>query len=146
MKKNLESLDKRIKSRELEGQDRSVELMEVSQNTEPTLTADPDAEIEQDGVESKDIHPMERMSEETVAAFIEHQNEMARKNGSWPRVETLIDKNCLVTFTGPMEFFDVAAFQGIIQQVVDARQKLEFIRAEAIKHLPKDRMPIMEVR
>jgi hypothetical protein len=68
---------------------------------------------------------------------------------NYPRIEVLVDTNCLVAYTGPMEYFDKGYFLDIIREMVEGR--LEITEAELplaklnMELKAKDKMPPMEV-
>lgn len=64
--------------------------------------------------------------------------------GAWPRIEILIDNNCLVTYTGPMEHFDKPYFMELLQETIAGRLDLTKTMGEAMKGVAKG-PPRMEV-
>jgi len=64
--------------------------------------------------------------------------------GAWPRIEILIDSNCLVTYTGPMEQFDKPYFMELLQETIAGRLDMTKTMGEAMKGVAKG-PPRMEV-
>jgi hypothetical protein len=59
----------------------------------------------------------------------EVMQETAAGRRTYPRLELLIDSNCLISFTGPLADFDQDYFKGLVSDLVAARMSLDIIEA-----------------
>jgi len=62
--------------------------------------------------------------------------EESRKN--YPRIEVLVHKNCLITYTGPMNDFDEEWFESLVQQAIDGRKEIAGIEPVPVEPRPED--------
>lgn len=60
-------------------------------------------------------------------AFEFYKSRESNKSGpiNYPRVEVLVDTNCLITYTGPIEKFDRDYFRQLLDQTINGRLALE---------------------
>ena len=105
---------------------------------------DSDMELENPDVQTGremtgDFNAAEVMAMETAwmnAAKEYERQQKEQKN--YPRIDVMIEKNCLVSYTGHMEDFPTETFQEIIDKVVVARLDIEQLINERVKNMPKD--------
>ena len=68
---------------------------------------------------------------------------------NYPRIEVLVDTNCLVAYTGPMDTFDKGYFLDIIREMIDGRLAITEAELPLAKYQmelkSRDKMPPMEV-
>lgn len=88
------------------------------------------------------LEAIEKAMYSLVEGFDAFRHETTK--GAWPRVEILIDSNCLVTFTGPMDKFDKEYFMSLVQETIAGRIDLTKAQGEAMRNAPKEPMS-MEV-
>jgi len=80
--------------------------------------------------------------------FLKYREETAK---NYPRYEVLVDTNCLVAFTGPVENFDRKYFLQVIRETVRGRERVSkanesLVRASAeMKEKFKDKCPTVDV-
>lgn len=109
-----------------EGQQNSVDIFLLKDDNEGVAHHSPDIEADitkdQNGVR---FEVLENMVGELAVAFYKHRE--ADKAGpiNYPRVEVLVDKNCLLTYTGPIEDFDQGYFQSLLDQTIRGRLEMD---------------------
>ena len=129
-------------NREPEEDTGSVQTLRV---TEPD-TADVD-------VENPDIHidkemPVDYNAAEVMAvetAWINAQNEFIKQQKeqkNYPRIDVMIDKNCLISYTGHMADFPAEEFQLLVDKAIMARIDLDRLWNERIIKGPREMLGI----
>ena len=106
---------------------------------------DGDIDIENPDVETSkemlvDFNAAQAIAMETawLNAASEFQKQQ-KEQKNYPRIDVMVDKNCLVSYTGHMEDFPANDFQEIIDKVIVARIDIEQIVNERVKHMPRDK-------
>ena len=115
----------------------------VIQTFNVTGDSDPDADLENpDMTVSKEIpadyNAAELMAAET--AWLNVQNEFVKsqkEQKNYPRIDVMVDKNCLISYTGHMEDFPADEFQDLVDKAIVARIDLDRLWNERIINGPR---------
>jgi len=103
-------------------QQHSVDELMLFGNDEQVHRENPDIEAgipeEQDGVR---FVALEKAVGELAYEFYKHRADANKGPVNHPRIEVLVDTNCLLTFTGPLEHFDKEYFQNLLSQTIEGR-------------------------
>jgi hypothetical protein len=110
-----------------EEQQHSVDEVLLFGDDEEIIRENPDIDAKQsaqyDGVRFK---ALERAVAMLAQSFYEYR-ERAAESGvtNYPRIEVLVDTNCLVTFTGPLDEFDKEYFLTVLDMTIEGRLGIE---------------------
>jgi hypothetical protein len=110
-----------------EEQQHSVDEVLLFGEDEDIIREAPDIEANQsaeaDGVR---IKALERAMAALAQRFYQFRADAADEGSrNYPRIEVLVDTNCLITFTGPMNTFDKNYFMALLDTTIEGRLALE---------------------
>jgi len=127
-----------IVNREAEEDTGAIQTFAVTDPDDPDmLIENPDLTVNKEM--PGDYNAAEVMALETVMLnaqkdFIKSQKE--QKN--YPRIDVMIEKNCLISYTGHMEDFPAEEFQTLVDKTIMARIDIEGLVNERVKNMPKE--------
>lgn len=97
----------------------------------------PDLEVKKEM--EVDYEAAEVMALET--AMINAQNEFVKsqkEQKNYPRIDVMVDKNCLISYTGHMEDFPAEEFQLLVDKTIMARIDLDCLWNERVIKGPRE--------